>query len=281
MKTSLDLTFADYRTASWFADVLDRLTAPSSRKVRNLLKKHPHLSPIIQNIVEMRQYNFQTEIDINILGHIFEQSIEDMADFQEGKTESVRKREGIYYTPSYITDFICRNTILPYLSVSGRATDTESLVREYAAEGKLSMLENRLGSMRILDPACGSGAFLVGAANVLLGIHGAVHDEYAKNREYFTKEGRESLDMWSKDGKIRDIVRDNIYGIDKNPYSVRIAQLSMYLLTANENQPLPDTSNHIMAGNSLIADRTVVEDAFLWDDGFPEVFEGGGWRTRV
>ena len=75
-------------------------------------------------------FDFSTELDVNILGHIFENSIGDIEELKEG-TKGRRKKEGIFYTPDYITDYICRNTIIPYLSKSGKANTINELIGEY------------------------------------------------------------------------------------------------------------------------------------------------------
>ena len=106
------------------------------------MAKHSKISPIICNLVEMHDYDFNTEIDVNVLGHVFEQSIQELDDLRADGM-STRKAEGIYYTPSYVVDFICRHTILPYLSASGGYMSPNELVMEYAAEGNLPMLEKK------------------------------------------------------------------------------------------------------------------------------------------
>lgn len=267
--TVSDVSFRDYRNGEWFAGAVPDPARVSSSHAKKYAKTHPRLSPIILNMVEMRQYSFQSDIDLNILGHVFERSIQDLDDLEAG---SVRKSEGIYYTPSYITDWICRNTILPYLSLSGTVLEPEDLVREYAECGRLAELEKRLRDLRVLDPACGSGAFITAAAAVLLELHEAIHDSRILNRDYLSSSGQARLDEWSADTIMRRIITDNIYGVDKNPQAVRIAQLSLFLLVASSENPLPDNSSHIISGNSIISDSSVVQNAVQWNDAFPEVF---------
>ena len=264
-----DVSFRDYRDAEWFVDVVPDIAPVSSYYAKTISKEIPRLSPIILNMVEMRQYSFRSDIDINILGHVFEQSIQDIDDME---ADSVRRREGIYYTPSYITDWICRNTILPYLSLSKTIQEPEDLVREYAEQGRLVELEKRLHDLRVLDPACGSGAFITGAAALLLELHTAIHDMYVLNRGQLSAPGQERLDKWNADAVMRRIITDNIYGVDKNPQAVKIAQLSLFLLVASPDYPLPDTSRHIISGNSIVSDGMVTSDAVQWAKTFPEIF---------
>ena len=267
--TVSDVSFRDYRDAEWFADVVPDPAPVSSYRAKKIAKENPRLSPIIRNIVEMRQHSFRSDIDIDILGHVFEQSIQDIDDTESG---SIRKSEGVYYTPSYITDHICRSTILQYLSLSGEEQSPEGIVREYAEQSRLTELEKRLRDLRILDPACGSGAFITAAASILLELHEALHDERVMTRGRFSERGQAKLDEWNADDAMRRIITDNIYGVDKNPQAVRIAQLSLFLLVASPENPLPDTSRHIISGNSIISDGSVAPDTVRWSDAFPEVF---------
>ena len=265
------ITFSDYRPQEWFKGAA-KPRAYASKRVKNLLAKHPDLSPIICNLVEMHDYDFNTAIDVNILGHVFEQSIQELDDLRADGT-STRKAEGIYYTPSYVVDFICRHAILPYLSASGKYESPNELVMEYAASGDLPVLERKLRDIRVLDPACGSGAFLTGAASLLLEIYGEIHDTKVLKRAFMTKSGMIALDEWSEEAAMRRIVRDNIYGVDKDVQAVKIAQLAMFLLTASSNEPLPDTSDHIIVGNSIIANTDVSPIAVEWSERFKSVFD--------
>ena len=74
--TVSDVSFRDYRSVEWFVGVVPDPAHVSSSHAKKYAKMHPSLSPIILNMVEMRQYSFQSDIDINILGHVFEQSIQ-------------------------------------------------------------------------------------------------------------------------------------------------------------------------------------------------------------
>ena len=138
-----------------------------SEKAENIIKKHNSLNPIISNLLIMDSFDFNTEVNVNILGHIFEQSISDLEGLKN-QTDSKRKKEGVYYTPEYITDYICRNTIIPYLSKTG-TNQISILIDEY--ENNIEVLEKKFQEIKILDPACGSGAFLIKSIDVLLEIN--------------------------------------------------------------------------------------------------------------
>jgi len=166
------LLFRDYRNKSFFKDVFQNYKLYKKLELnendKKVFNEHKNkLSKIISNVLLMASFDFNTEVNVNILGHIFEQSISDL---EELKGEKVlrRKKEGVYYTPDYITDYICRNTIIPYLSKNG-VNSVDKLIDEYASD--IEELEVKFKSLKILDPACGSGSFLIKAVEVLLEIH--------------------------------------------------------------------------------------------------------------
>ena len=237
--------------------------------VEAAVRRHADTSPIIKNLLAMSSYDFQSQIRVNMLGHIFENSIGDIEGLL-GAGASRRKGEGVFYTPEYVTRYICRNTIIPYLSRSGAASTPGDLAAEYA--GDLPALESRLRSIRILDPACGSGAFLIEAANTLL----EVHDEVQALKGQAGGAGRPTLEPGLADALVRRVIRDNIYGIDINRQSVEIAKLSMFLLTASLCEKLPDLADNIRVGNSLVSRTNGKNATFAWEREFPEVFPKTG-----
>ena len=181
----------------------------------------------------MESFDFNTEINVNILGHIFEQSISDLEDLK-GEKIPRRKKEGVYYTPEYITDYICRNTIIHYLSKSN-ATTVSELIQEYAED--INELENRFKKLKVLDPACGSGAFLNKAIDVLLEIHKEIIQAKERTGSYSTR-GQYSLTKWNEESEIQGIIENNIYGVDINRESVEITKLSLFLKLASNNRKL-------------------------------------------
>ena len=257
----------DLRPAEFFGEFEPKRRRRSwefKEKVRDAVRRHEDLNPIIKNLLAMSSYDFKSQIRVTILGHIFEKSISDIGRLL-GAGAPRRKREGVFYTPAYVTRQICRDTIVPWLSKSGRATDAASLVAEHLDD--IAGLEGRLRGIRILDPACGSGAFLIGAAEALLDIYREIRAHRGANG------GPESgtLESDIADASPLEIVRNNLYGMDINPQSVGIARLSMCLMTASLFERLPDLSQNIVVRNSV---KSAPDGG--WAAAFPRVFRGGG-----
>ena len=231
------------------------------------------INPIYKNFMTISSFNFSSELDVNILGHIFENSIGDIEELKADE-KGRRKKDGIFYTPEYITDYICRNTIIPYLSKSGKATNVEKLVREYWGS-EIKQLDEKVRNIKIVDPACGSGAFLNKASDVLLEIHEKIHEIEYKDDP--------TLNPYFDDVKERrKILLNNIYGVDLNEESVEITKLALFLKICKEGLKLPNLDKNIKCGNSIVDDPEYVgEKAFNWEMEFPEIFKEGGFDIVI
>ena len=229
------------------------------------------LNPIYKNLLLISSFDFGSELSVNILGHIFENSIGDIEELKD-ETKERRKKDGVFYTPEYITDYICRKTIIPYLSKNGEASTIHELISEYEEDSNsLEELDEKLKEVKIIDISCGSGAFLNKAVDVLFEIHEALHaSKYAKDEtlnQYF-----DSLDSR------RQIISNNIYGVDINEESVEITKLSLFLKLATSTGvkkgfKLPNLDKNIKCGNSLVNDKTIAGNkSFNWNREFEEVF---------
>ena len=237
---------------------------------------------LFEHTLKLSQYDYETDVDVNILGHIFEHSLGDIENVQaEIKGEKVdnqktkRKKDGIFYTPKYITKYIVENTV-GKLCKEKRA-ELEIIDEEYskgrknrkkdtitALDKKLTEYRNWLLSLTILDPACGSGAFLNQALDFLITEHRKIDDLRAQ----LFGSGLVFSDITT------DILEKNIYGVDINEESVEIAKLSLWLRTAQKGRKLNKLNNNIKCGNSLIDDPEVAgEKAFNWQNEFPEIFK--------
>jgi len=240
-------------------------------------------------------YDFDSDLDVNILGHIFEQSISDIeeikADIQAeeyNQQASKRKKEGIFYTPEYITKYIVENSVGKYIEDIKADLGYAELPEIDAAEspqveGKYRKKHlrfydeyiQRLRSIKILDPACGSGAFLNQAFDYLL-------QEYKWVRNQRSLIEKKPLDISLQDQVFKQILQDNLYGVDLNQESVEITKLSLWLKSANKNKPLANLDDNIKCGNSLIDDPEVAGDkAFDWEAEFPEIMDDGGFDVVI
>jgi hypothetical protein len=244
-------------------------------------------------------------IDVDILGHIFEQSITDLerlrqdleggdgvADEKQAKTR--RKKEGAFYTPAFITRYLVEQTLGAVLAdrfesfrrkeeaatvgtgkkalVDPNAYDLASL-NEPQRKALIQFWEkwqDELKTLRILDPACGSGAFLIEAFDQL-------HAYYeASNARLEELRGQRSL--FDLD---RQILQHNLYGVDLNAEAVQICQLSLWIKTAVHGKALTSLDHSIREGNSVVSDPAVHPRAFDWQTAFPEVFAQGGFDVVV
>lgn len=288
-----DVFFDDLKDKSFFTEAfqnykLDKLLDLESESVINEYKGK--LNPLIKNILLMASFDFKTEISVNILGHIFEQSLTDIEKIKEGKS-SKRKKDGVYYTQENITDYICRNTIIKHLS-NKNSRNAKELVNEYS--DNISELEEKFRSIKIIDPACGSGAFLIKAVDVLLEIYKEIQSFKEEKGVYATsiKRGKHkgkskanyqltSLAKYSDEDEAREIIENSIFGVDLNEESVEITKLSMFLKIAKKDTKLCDLSDRIKCGNSLIDDSSIDIKAFNWENEFKEVLKGGGFDIVI
>lgn len=262
-----------------------------------------HLKDILKKLYYPDSpYEFSV-LPADILGQVYEQFLGKVIT-PRGKTQvtiedkpEVKKAGGVYYTPTYIVDYIVEHTV-------GKLLEDKS-PEEVMGKGRKKGTKHPL---RVLDPACGSGTFLIGAYQFLLDWY---LDRYAKNPDKYTK-GREPR-IYEGDASGRDhdyrlttnerkrILLDHIYGVDIDPQAVEVTKLSLLLKVLEgeskhtiENQldlfhqrALPDLAGNIKCGNSLIGpdfydqpDLDLTEDeerrinAFDWKTEFPDVFKG-------
>lgn len=216
-------------------------------------------------IMRLSEYDFETDLNVNILGHIFEQSISDLESLkselrgeEQDKKKSKRKKDGIYYTPEYITRYIVENTIGKYLEEN----------------------PDKLSTIKILDPACGSGAFLNQAHSFLSNEYKVRHEALIAEKQ--SKGEAQTLFDYNPAENNRAILLNNLYGVDLNQESVEITKLALWLKTARKTEPLQNLDKNIKCGNSLIDDPEVAgEKAFNWNDEYKEIMDEGGFDVVI
>ncbi|MEA5403390.1 N-6 DNA methylase [Arcicella sp. DC2W] len=244
---------------------------------------------LYKHTLKLSSYNFASEVDVNILGHIFENSLNELDEIQaqlEGKeidkAKTKRKKDGVFYTPKYITKYIVENTV-GKLCLDKKAelsiNDADYFYNKKRTKEVKAQLQAQLKTYRewllqltICDPACGSGAFLNQALDFLINEHKYLDELQAK---LFG-------DTMVLNDVSKSILENNLFGVDLNEESVEIAKLSLWLRTAQPNRKLNDLNNNIKCGNSLIDEPEIAGDkAFNWAAEFPQVFEKGGFDVII
>jgi len=215
-------------------------------------------------ILELDKIDYSM-INRDIIGDIYEHFLGEIV--KEEEDVNIRKIFGQYYTPSYVVDYIVKNTLEPFL-------------KNYKGD---------LRKIKILDPACGSGSFLIRCYEIL-------KKEYEqRNRKKMeaarNKEGLESF--LGEYDPINDPLKHNLYGVDINPDAIQLAELNLNLqkmisdeylryiepgMIKREHKLFP--LNNLKCGNSLISDVNVASESVLdWEKSFPEVFSGNDGET--
>jgi type I restriction-modification system DNA methylase subunit len=219
---------------------------------------------IWKQLVSLNKYDFESELNVNILGHIFEQSISDIENFKAellgGKTDnniSRRKQEGIFYTPDFITKYLIEDVVGRFLEEN----------------------PDKLETIKILDPACGSGAFLNQAHSYLM-------NEYTIRTEQKLLEKTATQQLDFSDINLaesnRSILLNNLFGVDLNQESVEITKLSLWLKTARSSEPLQNLDKNIKCGNSIVDDPMYAgERAFDWHNEFKNILDTGGFDVII
>ncbi|OEJ15504.1 methyltransferase [Brachyspira hampsonii] len=239
-------------------------------------------------------YEFSV-ISVEIMGNAYEQFLGKTITIgrnHSAKIElkpEVRKAGGVYYTPEYIVDYIVENTV------------------GEAIRGKKP---EEIANIKILDPACGSGSFLLGAYKYLLNYHIEYYNKikdrakFKGSKEDVIKENGD-LTIWIK----KQILRNNIFGVDIDSNAVEVTKLSLLMKCLEGESPasiqnnqdlfneraLPSLEDNIKCGNSLIGNdfyesQSVLDfdeetqykiNCFDWEDEFKSVFKAGGFDVVI
>jgi len=240
---------------------------------------------IFKNIGE---FDFAEDVNVDVLGHIFEKSITELEKLRTtgyfaAQTANAaapampksaeRKRFGIYYTPPAFTTFIVRHTLgtlieeqLAELAKAHNVDPDQSLKvprsQIFAAYWQAAL--DAVRQIAIVDPACGSGAFLIQAYELLEERYEAIVDHLAYHKNQPTS-------VWSS-AIPEMILAENLHGVDLSPQAVEITQLALWIRSARKGRRLDDLTHNIICHNSLVGDKAVDERAMDWKEEFPNVF---------
>lgn len=203
------------------------------------------------------EYDFSI-MSADILGSVYENYLGyKLSQSRKGltldKAAGKRKEQGIYYTPDFIVDYIVRNALKPVLDKCASIND--------------------LKKIKVLDPACGSGSFLIKALEVIT----EKYQEFKRPIDEFTK---------------IQIILENLYGVDLDEQAVEIARLNLLINALQDKGKLPKLDKNIKNGNSLISgtDEELKKyfgknfrdkKPFNWTEEFPEVFKQGGFNVII
>jgi len=241
-------------------------------------------------------YEF-TVISSDILGQVYEQFLGKVIRLTAGhhavieEKPEVKKAGGVYYTPTYIVEYIVRQTV-------GKLVEDKT--------------PKQVVKIHVLDPACGSGSFLINAYQFLLDWH---RDWYVANKPEKWAKGRDPQLVQTMAGwkltisERKRILLENIYGVDIDPQAVEVTKLSLLLkvlegeseqtiqpfLRLFQQRAFPDLGNNIKCGNSLIGpdfypqkelpelsdDERLRINVFDWDAEYPEIMKSGGFDAVI
>jgi len=202
------------------------------------------LNDIIHELYESSDRIFKYDfaaIDADVFGNIYEEYLGYVLKKGKGKVAENhlhRKGMGIYYTPTFVVDYIVKNTLGELLKQKGD------------------------GKIKVLDPACGSGSFLIKAFEIFLNYY------------------RDSRQLSFED-KV-NILKNNIFGVDLDPKAAEIAQLNLLLRAVEKRKLLPMLQYNIKIGNSLIDDSKIADNrAFDWNEEFKKIMKEGGFDVII
>ncbi len=185
------------------------------------------------------EYNFR-DMPADVLGTVYENYLNyKLSQSKKGinvkKDVKKRKEQGIYYTPPFVVDYIVKNALKPVLDNCHSLAD--------------------LKKIKVLDPACGSGSFLIKALEAIA----EKYREFGSSNEHIK----------------REILLENIFGVDLDKQAIEIARLNLLINSLDEKALLPRLDNNIKNGNSLISEK------FNWQEEFPEIFAQGGFDVII
>ena len=218
---------------------------------------------VLEGVVETL-YNFNFElIDADVLGSIYEDYISHILrkepELDIVEDYSIRKESGVYYTHTCIVEYIVENTVGKYLN---EVSDP-----------------SQIPFIKVIDPACGSGSFLIKAFDFI--------------KRWYDKYNEKILKMAKNDGSLKHynslvnnfrhtVITENLFGVDSDPQATEIASVNLMLKALRKGEKLPEIMGEtVKCGNSLVEDPQEDSIAFLWEKEFEEIMKKGGFDICI
>ena len=237
--------------------IIDQIDLPDElHDKRYIVQESRGRSRTINGVWGLHEYDFWKDLNEHLLGHIFEQSLSDLDDVGTSGERSAaerlreRKRGGIYYTSSILSDFLANSSIAAILDEVAPLNNSEDF--DLSLNRRLSSLKD----LRIADFACGSGAFLVSAYHDLLRECRRLQTSIAKT----ASSGRQAnLDLFKAADAMdqASLLRNCLYGVDKLPQAVEIAKLALWLASARKGEKVADLGTNVIDADSLAVSRVL------------------------
>jgi hypothetical protein len=235
--------------------VIDAVDLPDTLSQKAYGVSEEGLARHIRGVWGLHSFDFWTELNEHLLGHIFEESLSDLVELASSASVTLhdkleeRRRHGIYFTDQTLAEFLATSAIRSHVH-----ENLPPLVEE-SADAYAERLEYLRG-LSIVDFACGSGAFLVSSYNALL-------EAYLRTEErllsIMSQGSTAQLDMLAiHAGQQRKaLLRNSLHGIDLLPQAIEIAKLALWLRSARKGEKVEDLSANLVSGDSLDIPRAL------------------------
>ncbi|MDO8630790.1 MAG: N-6 DNA methylase [Phycisphaerales bacterium] len=234
-------------------------------------------------------YDFRDEVNVDVLGHLFERSITELERYRAGGLFDVlpartkkgampksaqRKRLGTYYTPPEFTELLMTVAVDAVISQRYDAVARAQGIDPTDDAARLHLADSAdywrdclaaLRDVKVCDPACGSGAFLIRAYEHFDDCYGEIVEKLTALKARDVRDFAEAVPYM--------ILADNLFGVDLSEEAVEITQLALWIRSARRNRTLADLSRNIVCGNSLVDDSNVDSRAMKWEETFPAAFQ--------
>ena len=220
------------------------------------------LNPIYTNFLLLSAYDYKNQINFEILSKIIEAASRDLDSV--GENNSFRRSKGIYYTPNFVTEYIVESVLLFSLKNESIAPQSiNQLLDQYGPE--IDELFKKMMDLRIIDPSCGSGVFLITAFDYLVNCYQKIY-QYCKKQKILTNYQHILED---KKTLIKMIIEKKIFGVDILKSAIESIELLMVFKIIEFTNEIIVLNHNFKVGDSL------VDSSFSWENQFKEIYSNG------